>query len=83
LINLIYAGLCHNYHIKVTDYILIEAETLPGLAFDPVAPNCGFDMLAGDRQTQARVIELIAFGQQGKKSAAGFAGISKDVLKLC
>jgi hypothetical protein len=37
---------CYYYHIKVTDYILMQSKTLSDLAFDKISADRRFDMFA-------------------------------------
>jgi len=61
-------------HVKASDYILMQAETLSDLPLDQVAADSPFDMFSGDRQTQARMAKFIGSCQHGHIASANLAG---------
>ena len=61
-------------HVKASDYILMQTETLSDLPLDQVATDSPFDMFSRDRQTQARVAKFIGSCQYDQIAAANLAG---------
>lgn len=75
------AGSGHHHAIQPAEFALVPAEAFAGDALQTVARHGGFGDLARNRQTQARVIQIVGSGEHGKIAVARFDGLGENAGK--
>ncbi len=60
----------------------MQSKTLSDLALDEVTADSRFDIFAGNRQTQTRVVEFIVSGQHCQVSATELASLCENAFEF-
>jgi len=71
----------HHHAIQAIELALAPAEAFACDPLQAVARHGRLSDLAGNRQTQARVSQIVGSGQHGKIAVAGFGGLGEDAGK--
>ena len=69
----------HHHAIQATEPCLMVSEAVAGDPLEPVARHGGFGDLAGNGQTETRMVECVGTGEHGEIAVAGFDRLSENM----